>query len=76
MLSGKVTQVLPALRRLEALEGLALVQVQTQNTLLTAADSLGAAPGQQVVLSQGPAARAAFGTNCPADAVVLCVLGE
>lgn len=74
MLSGKVTQVLTVPRRLEGLEGLSLVQVQTQGALLTAADALGAAPGEQVVVSQGPAARAAFGTNCPADAVVVCVL--
>ena len=74
MLSGKVTQVLTVPRRLEGLEGLSLVQVQTQGALLTAADALGAVPGEQVVVSQGPAARAAFGTNCPADAVVICVL--
>ena len=74
MLSGKVTQVLTVPRRLEGLEGLSLVQVQTQGALLTAADALGAVPGEQVVVSQDPAARAAFGTNCPADAVVVCVL--
>ena len=75
MISGKVKQVLKVGRQLEALAGLSLVQVETEQGLVTAADSMQVKPGSQVVMSQGAAAQAAFGTNCPADTVVLCVLG-
>jgi microcompartment protein CcmK/EutM len=37
---------------------------------------MGVTLGEQVVMSQGAAAQAAFGTNCPADTVVLCVLHQ
>jgi microcompartment protein CcmK/EutM len=76
MISGEVTQVLTVGRQLRAMEGLTLVRVRTQTGSITAADSMGVAPGEQVVMSQGAAAQAAFGTNCPADTVVLCVLHQ
>ena len=75
MISGKVKQVLKVGRQLEAMAGLSLVQVETETGVVTAADSMQVQPGSQVVMSQGTAAQAAFGTNCPADTVVLCVLG-
>lgn len=74
MIAGNVTQVLPAGRLHQSLEGLTLVQVDTGSGAVTAADSLGAAPGERVVLSQGSAVQAALGTNCGADALVVCVL--
>ena len=74
MISGKVTQLLSAAQQLEGLEALTLVQVQTEKGALTAADSLGVMPGCQVVVCQGGAAQAAFGTNCPVDAAVVCIL--
>ena len=74
MTTGEVKQVLAPVRRVPGLEGLALVQVQTGEGTLIAADTLGAAPGDRVLLSRDGAARSAFGTNCPADAAVVCVL--
>ena len=71
MITGEVERVHPALRQLPGLEHLALVQVRTPEGPVTAADALGAAPGDRVVLSRGSAA---FGTKCPADAAVVCVL--
>ena len=75
MITGTVTQVLTPGRCLDGMAGLTLVQVRTREGELTAADALGAQPGAEVVLTRGAAAQAAFGTNCPADAVVLGILG-
>lgn len=72
MTTGEVEQVLSAARRLPDMEDLALVRVRTDAGSVTAADRLGVRPGDRVVLSR--AAQAAFGTNCPADAAVVCVL--
>lgn len=74
MIAGKVSQVLRSERALSSVEALALVEVETPAGPVAAADALRAQPGERVLLSQGCAARAAFGSNCPADAVVLCVL--
>ncbi len=75
MVSGKVTEVLPAQQRLSGLDEVSFVRVKTDSGVLTAADLMDAQPGSRVVVCQGGPAQAVLGANCPVDAVVVCVFG-
>lgn len=69
-----VTGSLSVQRGLAALNQVSFVQLQdAQGATLVAADLLGVQAGEQVLVTC-ETAQSILGTNCPADALVLCVL--
>lgn len=72
----QVTGTVSAKKRLSALDELSLIELRDETgCTLVAADLLGAAPGEQVIVST-TGAQAVLGTNLPVDALVLCTLAE
>lgn len=70
----KVTGTVAVRKRLSALEELSLVDLEDDaGCALVAADLLGVAPGDQVIVST-TGAQAILGANLPVDALVLCTL--
>ena len=72
----QVTGPLAVERRLAGLDQVAFVALRDdKGQTLAAADPLGVQTGDQVLVSEG-GAPAALGRNCPADALVVCVLAH
>lgn len=75
MILGNVTECLECHGRLNELDGLHFVEIQqADGTLFAAADTMGAKPGQRVMVCQGEAAQCLLGRRCPLDAAVVAVL--
>ena len=72
----QVTGPLAVERGLTGLERMAFVALRDdKGHTLAAADLLGVRPGDRVLVAGG-GAPAALGRNCPADALVVCVLAR
>lgn len=75
MIFCNVTGIISAGPRLSGLEGLSFVTVCAENGVpFAAADRLGAATGQQVLVCQGPGAQAVLCGRCPLDAAVIAIV--
>lgn len=70
---GIVVESVAAARRAQCLLGQALLVVQTGEETLVAADQVGAAPGNRVLLATGTAA-ARYCMDAPVDAAVVAVV--
>lgn len=70
---GIVVESVAAARRAQCLLGQALLVVQTGEETLVAADRVGAAPGDRVLLATGNAA-ARYCMDAPVDAAVVAVV--
>lgn len=72
MIIGKVIGVIRADRRERSLQGQNFLAVQAEGQLLAAANLVGAATGDRVLLVTGPAA-ARFSMEAPVDAAVVAI---
>ena len=73
MIIGRILGQLPVGRTLPGAEAVRWVQVETDRGVLEAADLIGAAPQELVLVCLGKAA-AGWVSACPADAAVTAVL--
>lgn len=72
---GKVTGTIRAARKAECLQEQTFLVVQTEDEELVAADQVGAAPGDRVLLATGTVA-SRFCMDAPADAAVVAIVEE
>ncbi len=70
---GTVKELLAPARLNPALQGVALLLAEVGTERITAADLVGAKPGDRVVLLTGPAA-ASVTMQAPADAAAIAIL--
>ena len=70
---GSVTGSVWATRKAECLQGQTFLVVQSEGSMIVAADQVGAGPGDRVLLATGTTA-ARYCMDAPVDAAVVAIL--